>query len=66
MTKKTKDYVCSGIQQDTFDNLGKALELLTRVTNDEHYYNWEISDATHKMRMELTEIIYQVREVLTK
>ena len=66
MTKNTKNYVCSRIQQDTFDNLGKALELLTRVTNDEHFYNYEISDSTHKMRMELTEIFHQVRKELTK
>ena len=66
MTKNTKNYVCSRIQQDTFSNLGKALELLTRVTNDEHFYNYEISDSTHKMRMELTEIFHQVRKELTK
>jgi len=66
MTKNTKNYVCSGIQKDTLENLGKALEALTKITNDEHFYNYEISDATHKMRMEITEIFHQVRKVLTK
>ena len=60
--KKTKNYVCSNVGEDTYENLNKALKLLTEVTNDEYYYNWEISDATHKMRMELTEIIHQVHE----
>lgn len=66
MTKNTKNYVCSGIQVNTLENLGKALEALTKITNDEHFYNYEISDSTHKMRMELTEIFHQVREELTK
>lgn len=66
MTKNNKDYVCSRVQKDTLENLGKALEALTKITNDEHSYNYEISDATHKMRMEITEIFHQVREVLTK
>ena len=66
MTKKTKNYVCCGIQVNTLKNIGKALEALTEITNDEHFYNWEISDCTHKMRMELTEIFHQVREELTK
>lgn len=66
MTKKTKNYVCSRVQKDTYENLSKALKLLTEVTNDEHYYNWEISDATHKMRMEITEIVHQIRTEITK
>ena len=66
MTKNTKNYVCSGIQLNTLENIGKALEVLTKITNDEHFYNYEISDSTHKMRMELTEIFHQVREELTK
>ena len=66
MTKTTKNYVCSRVQKETYLNLSEALELLTKVTNDEHYYNYEISDATHKMRMEITEIIHQVRTEITK
>jgi len=66
MTKNTKNYVCSRVQKDTYLNLSEALELLTKVTNDEHYYNYEISDATHKMRMEIIEIIHQVRTEITK
>ena len=64
--ENTKNYVCSRVQKDTLENIGKALEALTEITNDEHFYNWEISDTTHKMRMELTEIFHQVREELTK
>jgi len=66
MTKNTKNYVCSRVQKDTYLNLSEALELLTKVTNDEHYYNYEISDSTHKMRMEIIEIIHQVRTEITK
>jgi hypothetical protein len=66
MTENTKNYVCSRVQKDTYLNLSEALELLTKITNDEHYYNYEISDATHKMRMEIIEIIHQVRTEITK
>ena len=66
MTKKTKNYICSGIQKNTLGNLGKVLKLLTEITHDEHYYNYEISDATHEMRMEIIEIYHQVRKVITK
>ena len=66
MTKKTKNYVCSRVQLNTLENIGKALVALTEITNDEHFYNYEISDSTHKMRMELTEIFHQVRTEITK
>ena len=64
--KKTKNYTHCGVNANTLENLESANELLARVTNDEHFYNHEISDATHKMRMELTEMIYQIRKELTK
>ena len=56
MTKE-KNYICCRIQENTESNLNKVLELLTEITNDEHYYNYELSDFTHETRLTVVEIL---------
>ena len=42
MTKQnTKKYIRTRIQENTESNLGKVLELLTEITNEEHFYTRE-------------------------
>ena len=57
MTKENKTYICSRIQENTESNLSKVLHLLTEITNDEHYYNYELSDFTHETRLTVVEIL---------
>jgi hypothetical protein len=57
MTKENKNYICCRIQENTESNLSKVLELLTEITNDEHYYNYELSDFTHETRLTIVEIL---------
>ena len=57
MSKENKTYICSRIQENTESNLGKVLELLTEITNDEHYYNYELSNFTHETRLTIVEIL---------
>jgi len=57
MLKENKNYICCRIQENTESNLGKVLELLTEITNDEHYYNYELSNFTHETRLTIVEIL---------
>ena len=58
MTKEnTKKYIRTRIQENTESNLSKVLELLSEITNEEHFYNHELSDATHEMRMEVVRML---------
>ena len=60
MTKQnTKKYIRTRIQENTESNLSKVLELLTEITNEEHFYNYELSDATHEMRMEIVRMLQE-------
>ena len=54
---KEKTYICCRIQEKTESNLSKVLHLLTEITNDEHYYNYELSDFTHETRLTIVEIL---------
>ena len=56
MTKQNT-YICCRIQENTESNLRKVLHLLTEITNDEHYYNYELSDFTHETRLTIVEIL---------
>lgn len=66
MTKNTKKYVCCRVEDSTINNLEKILKLLSEVTIDEREFNYEISDSTHDMRVEIMEILNQVRTEITK
>ena len=55
MTKNK--YIRTRIQENTESNLSKVLHLLSEITNDEHYYNHELSDFTHETRLTVVEIL---------
>jgi len=59
MTKENTKYIQVRIQENTESNLGKVLELLTEITNEEHFYNHELSDSTHEMRMEIVRMLQE-------
>ena len=59
MTKDTTKYIRVRIQENTESNLSKVLELLTEITNEEHFYNHELSDSTHEMRMEIVRMLQE-------
>ena len=52
---KQDTYICCRIQENTEENLRKVLHLLSEITNDEHYYNYELSNTTDKIYKELKE-----------
>ena len=66
MNKNTKNYVCCRVEDSTINNLEKILKLLSEVTIDEVNLNYEISDSTHDMRVEIMEILNQVRTEIIK
>ena len=57
--ENTKNYICCRIQENTEENLRKVLHLLSEITNDEHYYNYELSNTTDKMRTEVSFILQE-------
>jgi len=57
---KTDIYIRTMVQENTESNLSKVLELLTEITHEEHYYNHELSNTTHNMRLEIVEILKEV------
>jgi len=67
MTKQnTKKYIRTRIQEDTMKNLGIALEALSEVHNEEHYYNHELSNACHELRMKLIPMIQECHDEKNK
>ena len=66
MTKENKNYICCRIQQNTMKNLGIALTALSDVFTDEHYYNYELADECHEMRMKVIAMIQEARKVNNK
>ena len=58
MSKENK-YIRVRIQENTESNLSKVLELLTEITNEEHFYNHKLSDSTHEMRMEIVRMLQE-------
>ena len=66
MNQFTKNYVCCRVEDSTINNLEKILKLLSEVTVDESQFNYKISDSTHYMRVEIMEILDQVRIEITK
>ena len=56
---KQDTYICCRKQENTEENLRKVLHLLSEITNDEHYYNYELSNTTDKMRTEVGFILQE-------
>ncbi len=62
MTKENKNYICCRVQENTMKNLGIALTALSEVWTDEHYYNYELANACHELRMKITPMIHECHE----
>ena len=62
MTKENKNYICCRIQENTMKNLGIALTALSEVYTDELYYNVELANACHELRMKLIPLIHECHE----
>ena len=62
MAQKTKKYICCGVQDNTMENLGIALNALTEVYGDECYYNYEIANLVHDLRMKIIPVIHEIHE----
>jgi hypothetical protein len=66
MSKENKNYICCRIQKDTMKNLGDALTALSQVHTDEHYYNYELANACHELRMKIIPMIHECHEELNQ
>ena len=66
MTKENKTYICCRIQENTMKNLGIALTALSEVHTDEHFYNYELADECHEMRMKVIAMMQEARKVNNK
>ena len=60
MTKENKTYICSRIQENTHDNLCKAIRALNFIENDEFYYNYELSSVANEFKNKLVDILLEV------
>ena len=63
---KQDTYICCRIQENTEENLRKVLHLLSEITNDEHYYNYELANACHELRMKIIPMIHECHEELNQ
>ena len=62
MTKENTKYIRTRIAENTMDNLGKSLELLNDVYTDELYYNIELSNGIHEIKLKLIAMIHECHE----
>ena len=60
MTKENKNYICCRIQENTHDNLCKAIRALNFIENDEFYYNYELSSVANEFKNKLVDILLEV------
>ena len=66
MTKENKNYICCRIQENTMKNLSNALTALSDVFADEHFYNYELANECHEMRIKVIAMIQEARKVNNK
>ena len=57
--KEDKNYICCRIQENTMKNLGIALTALSEVHTDEDFYNYELANACHELRMKIIPMIHE-------
>ena len=61
MTKETiKNLICCRVQENTHDNICKAIRALNFIENDEFYYNYELSSVANDMKNKLVDILFEV------
>ena len=67
MTKETiKNLICCRVQENTHDNLCKAIRALNFIENDEFYYNYELSSVANDMKNKLVDILFEVDKEVNK
>ena len=61
MTKiNTKNLICCRVQENTHDNLRKAIRALNFIENDEFYYNYELSSVANEFKNKLVDVLFEV------
>ena len=67
MSKETtKNYICCRVQENTHDNICKAIRALNFIENDEFYYNYELSSVAIDMKNKLVDILFEVDKEVNK
>ena len=67
MSKETiKNLICCRVQENTHDNLCKAIRALNFIENDEFYYNYELSSVANDMKNKLVNILFEVDKEVNK
>ena len=67
MTKETiKNLICCRVQENTHDNICKAIRALNFIENDEFYYNYELSSVANDMKNKLVDILFEVDKEVNK
>ena len=64
--ENTKNLFCCRVQENTQDNLCKAIRALNFIENDEFYYNYELSSVANDMKNKLVDILYEVNKEVNK
>jgi len=62
MTKENTKYIRVRIQENTMKNLGDALTAINDAYTDELYYNAELANACHELKMKIIPIIHECHE----
>ena len=67
MTKiNTKNLICCRVQENTHDNLCKAIRALNFIEGDEFYYNYELSSVANDMKNKLVDVLFEVDKEVNK
>ena len=63
MTKiNNKNLICCRVQENTHDNLRKAIRALNFIENDEFYYNYELSSVANEFKNKLVDVLSEVNK----
>jgi len=66
LKETTKNLICCRVQENTHDNICKAIRALNFIENDEFYYNYELSSVANDMKNKLVEILFEVDKEVNK
>ena len=66
LKETTKNLICCRVQENTHDNICKAIRALNFIENDEFYYNYELSSVANDMKNKLVDILFEVDKEVNK
>ena len=66
LKENTKNLICCRVQENTHDNICKAIRALNFIENDEFYYNYELSSVANDMKNKLVDILFEVDKEVNK